>query len=378
MVIEIISVGTEFLMGNIVNSNGAWLSEKCAALGFCPYFQSVVGEHTEKIGIAIDRALDFSDIVIVTSGLGTAQDDLIRETVTKTFGVEGARVIDNPNGIAPGLILQKNGKAVIVLPGTTNEMIPVFEEGVVPFLKSLQQEALYSKLVKLCGVEEGKVVTELRTLITNRSNPSITIYTKAGEVHIRVTAHAKSEEEAKELVKPVVKLIKGHFGKQVYSTDEKETLEEAVVKLLRKMEMTICTAESCTGGLLAARIVNVSGASEVFGQGYVTYANRAKRKLLEVDKNTLKKHGAVSKQTAREMALGAALASGADIGVSITGVAGPDPDEDKPVGLVYIGCYYKDEVLVEEHHFTGNRQAIREQAVSKALELLRRVILEEK
>lgn len=413
MVVELISVGTELLMGNIVNTNAAWISEKCAALGLCQYHQSVVGDNPKRLEGTLKMALESADIVILTGGLGPTQDDLTKETVAYVFGMElvtdehtkqrlveffknniykeitdnnwkqalipeGAKVLDNNNGTAPGLILEKNGKVAILLPGPPNEMIPMFEESVVPYLKSLQPEALYSKMIKLCGIGESQAETKILDLIENQTNPTIATYAKTGEVHIRVTAHAKTEEEAKALVKPVVKTIKARFGNLVYSTDEKETLEEAVVKLLRKMEITVCTAESCTGGLVASRIVNVSGASEVFWQGYVTYSNRAKRKLLEVDKATLKKYGAVSKQTAREMALGAALASGSDIGVSITGVAGPNTDEDKPVGLVYIGCCRKDEVFVEEYHFKGNRQKIREQAVVKALDLVRRVALEEK
>jgi nicotinamide-nucleotide amidase len=413
MVVEIISVGTEILMGNIVNTNAAWLSEKCAGLGLSQYYQSVVGDNAKRLEGTVRLALENADIVILTGGLGPTQDDLTKETVAHVFDMElvedehtrkrieeyfqnniykkipennwkqaivpqGARVIDNQNGTAPGLILEKNGKTAILLPGPPNEMIPMFENDIVPYLKSIQPEVLYSKMIKLCGIGESQAEAEIMDLIDHQNNPTIATYAKTGEVHIRVTARAATEEEAKNLVKPIVKQIKSRFGILVYSTDEKESLEEAVVKLLRKANLTVCTAESCTGGLVSGSIVNVPGASEVFNVGYVTYSNKAKRKLLEVDKTTLKKYGAVSKQTAKEMALGAALTSGADIGLSITGVAGPDPDEDKPVGLVYIGCCHGDNVFVEEYHFKGNRQKIREQAVTKALDLLRRVALDER
>lgn len=413
MVVEIISVGTEILMGNIVNTNAAWLSEKCAALGFMQYHQSVVGDNAARLLTMLGLALENSDIVILTGGLGPTQDDLTKETVAEYFGLslvedadtkqrlkeffqnniykeipennwkqamvpEGAKVVTNHNGTAPGVIVEKNDKTVIMLPGPPEEMMPMFEQSIMPYLLTLQPEALYSKMIKLCGIGESQAEMEIIDLIDGQTNPTIATYAKTGEVHIRVTAKAATVDDAKEIAKPVVKKIKARFGDYVYSTDEKETLEEAVVKLLRKEDLTVCTAESCTGGLVAGKLVNVSGASEVFHQGYVTYSNRAKRKLLEVDKTTLKKHGAVSKQTAREMALGAALTSGADIGLSITGVAGPNTDEDKPVGLVYIGCCHGDRVFVEEYHFKGNRQKIRMQAVTKALDLVRRVVLEER
>lgn len=412
MVVEIISVGTEILLGNIVNTNAAWLSEKCAGLGLLQYNQAVVGDNKERLAKAIKNALEYSDIVILTGGLGPTQDDITKETAAEVFGMElaedehtrkrienyltnsiyknitennwkqamvpvGAKVIDNNNGTAPGLILEKNGKTAILLPGPPNELEPMFEEGVIPYLKSIQPEALYSKMVKLCGIGESQAETAIMDMIDAQTNPTIATYAKTGEVHIRVTAKAENEAAAKDLVKPVVKQIKARFGNLVYSTDENECLEEAVVKLLRKHDLKICTAESCTGGLLAGRFVNVSGASEIFNQGYVTYSNKAKRKMLEVDKTTLRKYGAVSRQTAKEMALGAVLASGADIGISVTGVAGPVPDEDKPVGLVYIGCCHGDHVFVEEFNFHGNRQKIREQSVIKALDLVRRVIIEE-
>lgn len=413
MVVELISVGTEILLGNIVNTNAAWLSEKCAALGFSQYHQSVVGDNPARLEATLRLALENSDVVILTGGLGPTQDDLTKETAAKVFEMalvedahtrqrleeffknniykeipennwkqavipDGARVVDNHNGMAPGLILEKNGKTAILLPGPPNEMMPMFEESIVPYLSCLQADAFYSKMIKLCGIGESQAETEILDLIDKQTNPTIATYAKTGEVHIRVTAKAATQEDAKGLVKPVVKQIKSRFGNLVYSTDERESLEEAVIKLLRKEDMTVCTAESCTGGMVAGSLVNVPGASEVFHQGYVTYSNRAKRKLLGVDKTTLKKYGAVSKQTAREMALGAVLASGADIGLSITGVAGPDPDEDKPVGLVYIGCCHSDNVFVEEYTFKGNRQKIRQQAVTKALDLVRRVVLEER
>lgn len=194
---------------------------------------------------------------------------------------------------------------------------------------------------------------------------------------MRVTARAESEEAAKKLVKPVVKEIRSRFGDSVYSVREEETLEMAVVRLLQKYELTVTTAESCTGGLLAGRLVNVPGASEVFREGFITYANKAKRKYLDVSKSTLKKYGAVSEQTAREMAIGGVFAADCDACVAVTGIAGPDGGtEEKPVGLVYIATYMKDKVNVKKYQFRGNREKVREMAVVRALDLLRRSILE--
>ena len=226
---------------------------------------------------------------------------------------------------------------------------------------------------------ESLAETEILDLIEAQENPTIATYSKTGEVHLRVTARALDEKEAKKLVKPMVKELKKRFGSHIYATDEATTLEESIVELLREKNLTLTTAESCTGGMLAARLTNVSGVSEVFKQGFVTYSNRAKRKLLDVKKNTLKLYGAVSEKTAKEMAKNGAFVTGSDICVSITGLAGPNGGtQEKPVGLVYIACAYQNEIRVKEFHFRGNRQKIRELSVVNALTLLRSCILEKK
>ena len=257
-------------------------------------------------------------------------------------------------------------------------MIPLFMNQVYPYLQKLWPEVIHSQMVKICGVGESQVEDKLLDMIDRQTNPTIATYAKTGEVHLRVTAKARNQEEAERLIKPVVKEIKKRFGEQVYSTREDETLEMAVVRLLKKHELTVTTAESCTGGLLAARLVNVPGVSDVFREGFITYANRSKRKILDVSKSTLKKYGAVSEQTAKEMATGGVFATDADVCVAITGLAGPDGGtEEKPVGLVYIACYLREKVRVERYQFKGNRNKIREQSVVKALDLLRRSILAE-
>ncbi len=317
MTVELISVGTELLMGNIVNTNTQYLAEKCALLGLSMYYQSVVGDNSDRLAETFRTALDRSDIVILTGGLGPTEDDLTKETCAEVmemplaedvrtrerienylksnnFAVitennwkqalvpEGAIVLDNDNGTAPGLILEKNGKAAILLPGPPNEMIPMFRKQVYPYLNHRQPELIRSKMIKVCSLGESVIEDKLLDLIDAQTNPTIATYAKTGEVHIRVTARAESEAAAKKLLTPVVKEIKGRLGNYVYSTKEHETLEMVVVDLLKKYDLTVTTAESCTGGLIAGRIVNVPGASDVFHSGFVTYTNKAKRKFLDV------------------------------------------------------------------------------------------------
>ena len=411
MVVELISVGTELLLGNIVNTNAQYLAEQCALLGMSMYSQTVVGDNKNRLAEAFRTALKRSDIVILTGGLGPTEDDLTKEVCAEVMGIPlvddphtrerlrdyfegsiykeipennwkqaqvpaGAKVLDNDNGTAPGLIMEKFGKSAILLPGPPDELHPLFQEQVVPYLRALRPEYIFSRMVKICGVGESAVEDKLLDLIDQQTNPTIATYAKIGEVHVRVTARAADEEEAKKLIKPVVKEIRSRLGDNVYSVQEGETLEMAVVGLLKKRGLTVTTAESCTGGLLAGRLVNVPGASEVFREGFITYANKAKRKRLDVSKSTLKKYGAVSEQTAREMAMGGVFATDADVCVAVTGIAGPDSDGDKPVGLVYIACYMDEKVRVEQYQFRGNRAKIREQSVVKALDLLRRTILD--
>ncbi len=412
MICELISVGTELLLGNIVNTNAQFLAEKCALLGLSLYHQVTVGDNRGRLSEAIRTAIKRSDIVILIGGLGPTEDDLTKEVCAEVMGFplvedphtrarlveffknsiyktisdnnwkqalvpDGAKVLDNDNGTAPGLILEKYGKSAILLPGPPNELIPLFMEQVYPYLQRLRPEMICSQMVKICGIGESQVEDKLLDLIDKQTNPTIATYAKTGEVHLRVTAKAGSAEEADKLIKPVVKEIRKRFGDSVYSTKEDETLEMAVVKLLKKLELTVTTAESCTGGMLAARLVNVPGVSDVFREGFITYANKAKRKILDVSKGTLKKYGAVSEQTANEMATGGVFATDADVCIAITGLAGPDGGtEEKPVGLVYIACYLKDRVRVEKYQFKGDRNKIREQSVVKALDLLRRSILD--
>ena len=412
MVVELISVGTEILLGNIVNTNAAYLAEQCALLGCSLYRQSVIGDNEGRMEELIRQAVGRSDIVILTGGLGPTKDDLTKEVTAKVFGKElymdehsreriegffqrrggkitennwkqamlpeGAIVLDNDNGTAPGLIIEnkENGKTAILLPGPPNEMKPMFEKDVAPYLRQLSQEGIYSRMVKICGIGESAAETMVADLMDAQTNPTLAPYAKTGEVHFRITAKARTEEEAEEMMQPLLEEMKNRFGNAIFTIEEKVTLEEAIVELLKERKMTLTTAESCTAGKLAGRIMNVAGASEVYNEGYITYANAAKEKLLGVKHETLETYGAVSEQTAAEMAIGAAKAAQADAALSVTGIAGPGGGTpEKPVGLVYIGCYVNGNVTVKKCLFTGNREKNRDSSVVQALTLLRSELL---
>lgn len=411
MTVEIIAVGTEILLGNIVNTNAAYLAEKCAGLGLSCYHQDVVGDNEERLMETLRLALTRADIILLSGGLGPTQDDLTKEAAAKVMGKalylhepskeairqffaernleitennwkqamvpEGCTVVENPGGTAPGIIMAENGKHVVLMPGPPGELIPMFEKSIMPYLAGLTTGVIYSQTVKICGVGESKAESMVEDLVDAQSNPTLATYAKTGEVHLRVTATAPDEKEAKKLVKPMVKELKGRFGNHVYTTDSEVTLEKAVVDLLAANKLTACTVESCTGGMLSARLINVPGVSEVFKSGYVTYSNKSKRRLLGIKKNILMKHGAVSEQIAREMAKTAASLARTDVSVSTTGIAGPDGGTpEKPVGLVYIGCNVCGRITVKECHFHGSREKIRESTVSAALSLMRECILQ--
>ena len=411
MIAEIICVGTELLLGNIVNTNAAYLAEQCAMLGVSSYFQVVVGDNKERLMYVIKTAAERSDVVILCGGLGPTEDDLTKETVAEFCNrkmyedahskacleqyfaarglemtennlkqvmiPEGAKVLDNPNGTAPGVIVEEEQTKYILLPGPPMELQPMFENHVMTYLKGLTGEEICSQTVKLCGASESKVETQIKDLIDAQSNPTIATYAKPGDVHIRVTAKAANQKEANKIMKPVVKELKSRFGHQIYTTDEKVTLEKAVVELLQGADLTIGLAESCTAGMLSARLVNVPGVSDVYKMGVTTYSNKAKRTLLNVKKSTLRKHGAVSQQTAEEMVKGCAQLTGADVTVAITGVAGPDGGtEEKPVGLVYIACNVKGNIRIKKHQLKGSRSKIRENTTSLALTLVRECVME--
>ena len=410
MTVEFICVGTELLLGNIVNTNAAFLAEKCAEIGLSCYYQTVVGDNRERLLQTVKTAIERSDIILLSGGLGPTGDDLTKETVAEALGLaleedkeshrliaeyfarrgitptennwkqalvpKGAKAIENKNGTAPGIAIEKDGRHIILMPGPPNELKPMFLDSVVPYLRALDEAVLASVTVKVAGIGESRAETMVSDLIETQDNPTIAPYAKTGEVHFRVTARAESDKQAQELIAPMVEELKKRFGNHVYTTDVEVTLEKAVADMLLARGMTMTAAESCTGGLLAARMINVPGVSAVFKAGFVTYANEAKHKLIGVREETLSQFGSVSRETAEEMAAGAANAAEAEVAVAITGIAGPDGGtKEKPVGLVYIGCYVQGRVWIKEYHFSGSRAKIRESVTAAALVQLRECLM---
>lgn len=406
---EIISVGTEILLGDIVNTNAQFLAKELAAIGIDVYNQTVVGDNEERMIKAFKNAFEKCDLIVTTGGLGPTPDDLTKETAAKFFNQElvvhedswkhiesyfskngrimegsnakqayfpkDAVVLPNPNGTAPGAILKKDQKMIVVLPGPPKEMKPMFIDHVVPYLQKYSDTILVSKVLRIFGIGEGVMAEEISDIINGQSNPTVAPYAKERDVTLRITAKAKDEEEAKKLIKPVEDKIRERLNENIYGEDD-VTLEEVVAKMLVSNKLTIATAESCTGGLIAATLINYPGISEVFMEGAVTYSNDSKMKRLGVNSDTLEKYGAVSGETAGEMAEGIAKKADTRVGIATTGIAGPGGgSSDKPVGLVYMGLHIDGNTLVRKFNFQGSRERIRQRATMNALDWLRRELI---
>ena len=406
---EILSVGTEILLGDILNTNSRYLSNELANLGIDVYYHQVVGDNRERILSALNEAFSRSDIIITTGGLGPTKDDMTKELVAEFLGMDmylqeeslkkiedyfkkmgripvksnekqayfpkEAIILENNNGTAPGAIFEKDGKAIIVLPGPPKEMEPMFNESVRKYLESLTGYTIVSEVLRVFGIGESEAENKLQDLIDNGENPTIAPYAKEGEVTFRITAKGKNEDEARKLIKPLKEEVYNRLGNLIYNTGD-VSIQETVGEMLVNKNMTIGVSESCTGGLVSAKLIEYPGISSVFLEGAVTYSNEAKMRTLNVKKDTLEKFGAVSEETAREMAEGIAKRCGSRIGVSTTGIAGPGGGtEEKPVGLVYIGVYIDGETKVERHVFSGNRTAVRNKASMTALNMVRKSLL---
>lgn len=406
---EIISVGTELLLGQVVNTDTAIVAQELSALGINLLYSAVVGDNVERLRHAVDTAISRSELLIMTGGLGPTTDDLTKETTAACAGKklvlhqpsleriqnyfnekhvsenqekqawlpEGCTVFQNDNGTAPGCAFQvQSGCTVIMLPGPPSELEPMLKNYVVPFLKKGQEHVIVSHNVHIYGRGEAPVAQLLDDLM-NGENPTLAPYAKEGECYMRVTAKAPTVEEADEMCRPLIEEIRRRVGDFVYSVDV-ESLEELVVGELAAQGKTLATAESCTGGLLSKRITDVAGASAVFHMGVVTYANQAKEDLLGVSHETLERWGAVSSQTAREMAQGIVRRSQADLGIGITGIAGPDGGTaEKPVGLIYIALSDGERTWVTKRHPIGrtkSRAWHRHCAASQALDMVRRYL----
>ncbi|MBO4311080.1 MAG: nicotinamide-nucleotide amidohydrolase family protein [Lachnospiraceae bacterium] len=383
MIVEYISVGTEILLGNIVNTNASFLAEQFAKLGLTAYYQTSVGDNKARINECLRIANDRSDIIVLSGGMGSSIDDVTKESVSMFLGKEinpsgeGCKLIPNEFGNSYGLIIEEDGHYYILLPGQFNELKPMFLKYVVPYLESISDSVIMTKTVKIAGISEDEVEEKIKELMLNHSNPLLSIYPKSGEVHIHVTAKGCDENECERLNKPVIKELKTLIGEYIYTSEDEVSLEQSVVDLLKSNNLTISCAESCTGGMVASRLINVSGVSEVLNNCFVTYSDKSKHKILGVKKSTLAKYTAVSKEVCLEMSEADGVSNKADVFVAVTGVAGPDsPYEGKEVGLVYIGCNVKGKNKVKEYKFKGDRIKIRECATTAALDFTRVCILE--
>ncbi|MDI6617780.1 MAG: competence/damage-inducible protein A [Clostridiales bacterium] len=403
---EILSVGTELLLGDIVNTNAQYIARRLADNGVFVYYQTVVGDNPKRLSDALDIAFERADIVIATGGLGPTKDDITKEIGAKFFNrklvlheeslkkiekhfknmnrkmtdnnrkqaylPEGCVIFPNANGTAPGCAIEGNNKIFIMLPGPPKEMAPMFEDEVMPYLSKYQDGVLVSKVLRVLGVGESNMEDSIKDLMDFQTNPTIAPYAKDGEAILRITAKARDKNEALGLIAPVEKQIRERLKDNIYGTGD-APIWDVVAKMLIDRKLTIAVAESCTGGMLASRLINYPGISDVFMEGAVTYSNDAKMRRLGVSAKTLKKYGAVSAETAREMAEGIARTANTDIGLSTTGIAGPGGGTfEKPVGLVYAGMYFKGVVKVEKMNIAGNRQNIRNRAVMNVLDFLRR------
>ena len=408
---EILCIGTELLMGDIINTNAAYLAKELAGLGINLYHQSVVGDNPERLRQSLQLALKRADIVITTGGLGPTYDDLSKETIAACFGrtlvmdedsltriqahflrlgremtdnnkkqammPQGCVIFQNENGTAPGCAIEGSGelegKTAIMLPGPPREMKPMFEQQVKPYLLKDSDTRLVSRTMHFFGIGESMLEDRLRSLMEKSLNPTVAPYAKTGEVQLRVTARVKDGEDPNALLEPVMEQIRQTVGEFLYGVDVGD-LQTAVVRLLTEKERKVAVAESCTGGYLAKRITDVSGSSKVFECGICSYSNRIKHQLLGVSERTLEEYGAISEQTATEMASGVRKLSGADIGISVTGNAGPTADEGKEVGLVYIGVDSPKLTQVFTLHVNRRdqdaRETIRYLASSHALSLI--------
>ncbi|MBQ2774682.1 MAG: competence/damage-inducible protein A [Clostridia bacterium] len=407
-VCEILSVGTELLLGDILNTDTRYLSRALASMGISVLRHSTVGDNRERLAAELKNSLERSDIIITSGGLGPTTDDLTKEVCCEVMGFElqedssiveeirsyfksknadmpennkkqalipvGGTVFKNNHGTAPGLAIEKDGKCIIMLPGPPSELEPMFEESVRDFLSKYSDGVIASHTINIIGAGESAVALELGDMFDGE-NPTVAPYAKQGEVQLRVTAKADTTDEADKMCEPIIKDICSRLGAIVYGVDA-GNIESRVVSLLVQNKKTIACAESCTAGYIAKRITDIAGASSVFGCGIVSYSNDIKMKILGVSEETLRAHGAVSEQTAKEMALGALKVSGADIAIASTGIAGPGSSCNKEAGLSFVAVATNNFIHVQkiETGHKNDREYNRYVTASRALNLARLVL----
>ena len=381
---QILCVGTELLLGNVLDTNSHTVSVGLAELGINLYYRKTVCDNLDRLVFSIREAIDTSDILVLSGGLGSTVDDLTLEAVGKAMDIpleyhtptlekieayyrrkgvvmtennkkqallpKGAIVLENRQGMAPGTITEKDGKLIIALPGPPRELGPMFREDVMPYLaKRYGASVIASRMVRFWGLAESAMDERVKDL-TSLEAPTVAPYAKNGESMLRVSARGESEEECLAQIEPVVEEIRRRLG-DYFWTDFEDSFEEALVHELRASGKKISFAESCTGGLCAKRVTDVSGASSVIDMSVVTYAASAKQRLVGVRGETVEKFGVISAECAEEMARGIRELSGADIGVSVTGLAGPTSDEGKPVGLVFVGVSTEKKTYTKRYFF---------------------------
>ena len=408
---EIITVGTELLLGQIIDTNASWIAQRLAEAGIDLYYKTTVGDNAGRIEAALRQALSRADVLITTGGLGPTEDDLTRDVVAAVLGrplhldsdvlarieqrfahrkipmsennrkqamvPEGAEVLHNPNGTAPGLFLREGGRCVACMPGVPAEMKPMLTGQVIPQIREVFgiRSRIVSRVLKMCGISESKVDQAIGDYFREMRNPTIGILAHAGEIHVRLTCKGEDPAEITRMLDALEGKVRQRLGALVFGRDE-EKIEALVGQLLRARGATLAVAESCTGGLIASRLTDVAGSSDYFERGMVTYSTAAKQHLLGVPRELIGNSGVVSLDVVRVMADGVRRRSGTTFGLATTGIAGPSGGtSERPVGLVYVALAWEGGDIAREYRFHGGRELIKYRAAQMALEMLRRHLL---
>lgn len=412
MTAEVVSVGTELLLGEITDTNATYICRRLAEAGINVYHRTTVGDNWERLCASLRQAQARADAVIVTGGLGPTEDDITREAIAQVVGKPlqedpqaaqsireffqkrgrhfartnvkqamvpaGGRTIPNPHGTAPGVVVEAEGTEFIALPGVPAEMRGMMREWVIPHLEQRRgevRELIRSRTLKVVGLGESAVADMLRPVLEVQTDPTIASYAYPGEVRLRITTKAQSEEEALERLKAAEAQLREELGHYVFGADE-DRLEAVVGEMLVAGGLSLAVAESCTGGLIASRVTDVPGSSRYFVGGAVTYSDAEKVRLLEVPAGIVKAYGAVSEPVARAMAKGARRTTGSDLALGVTGIAGPGGGTpEKPVGLVYIGLAAKEGTICQHHHMHGDRDQVKWRTSQAALDMIRMWLL---
>lgn len=414
MTAELLFVGTELLMGQVLNTNAQYISRRLQAMGVSCYYQTTLGDNFDRLVTMYRQALSRADIVITTGGIGPTVDDITKKAAAKAVGKDlvfnqtafamvekrfealgrqmtennrqqacftpDSLLLVNHHGTAPGAqVPAGDDKFIFHLPGPPHEMVPMFEEYLIPFFEQRSQKAFKSRYIRIVNIGESEVDFIISNL-EEGENPSLSPYASPGEVVLRATAYADTGDEAEKMLLPLINQVKEKLGSNIYRIDEDDrgSLEETVLGLAKEKCKTISVAESLTAGMIGAALASVPGASKVFSGGMITYNNQMKEKLLKVPSEILSTYGAVSSQCAQAMAQGVKNQTGSDVALGVTGVAGPGSDEDgNPQGLVYIGVAYGDKSEFRQFRFTGSRQHIRKLTTIHGLNILRMILLNE-